>query len=73
MVVDDSESWPDQVHQILEQYPGLQIVATAPNGEEAIIKARLRHSDVIVMDLVFPRRMALKLLNKSRGQVRIKS
>ena len=54
MVVDDSELWHDQVRQILEQYPGLEIVATAQTGEEAIIKARLRHPDVIVMDLGLP-------------------
>ena len=54
MVVDDSKLWHDHVRQILEPYPGLEIVATAQTGEEAIIKARLRHPDVIVMDLGLP-------------------
>jgi len=54
MVVDDSELWRGQVDLILEQQPEFKIVAAAATGDEAIIKARELHPEVIVMDLGLP-------------------
>jgi DNA-binding NarL/FixJ family response regulator len=53
MVVDDHPMWRDAVCRDLEA-AGLQVVATAATGEEALVRARATRPRVVVLDLQIP-------------------
>ena len=53
MVVDDHPMWRDAVCRDLET-AGLHVVATAANGEEALVRARATRPQVVVLDLQIP-------------------
>jgi two-component system chemotaxis response regulator CheB len=55
LVVDDSSSVRALLENILGGAPGLQVVGSAANGEEALQLARELQPDVITMDLQMPR------------------
>lgn len=54
LVVDDFEPWLRFVKAALYEEPGMQIVGTAPDGLEAVVKARLLQPDLILMDISLP-------------------
>ena len=51
LVVDDFEPWLNFVKAALYQEPSMQIVGTAPDGLEAVAKARVLQPDLILMDI----------------------
>jgi two-component system, chemotaxis family, protein-glutamate methylesterase/glutaminase len=53
-VVDDSACMRRAITKMLESEPGIRVVATARNGEEAVTKARAFDPDVITMDVEMP-------------------
>jgi DNA-binding NarL/FixJ family response regulator len=53
MVVDDHPMWRDAVARDLEE-SGLQVVATAGDGEQAVRRALATRPDVMVLDLNLP-------------------
>jgi DNA-binding NarL/FixJ family response regulator len=53
MVVDDHPMWRDAVCRDLES-AGVQVVATAATGEEALVRARATRPQVVVLDLQIP-------------------
>ncbi|WP_148575147.1 response regulator [Nocardioides caldifontis] len=53
MVVDDHPMWRDAVCRDLEA-AGLEVVATAATGEEALVRARATRPQVVVLDLQIP-------------------
>ena len=53
MVVDDHPMWRDAVCRDLEA-AGLDVVATAATGEEAVTRARATRPQVVVLDLQIP-------------------
>jgi DNA-binding NarL/FixJ family response regulator len=53
MVVDDHPMWRDAVARDLAE-AGLEVVATASNGEEALRRAAAARPDVVVVDLRLP-------------------
>jgi two-component system, chemotaxis family, protein-glutamate methylesterase/glutaminase len=55
LVVDDSPVARQYLVQLLESEPGLQVIGTAGNGEEAVAAAAARKPDVITMDIAMPR------------------
>ncbi|MGI2259468.1 protein-glutamate methylesterase/protein-glutamine glutaminase [Shewanella sp. GXUN23E] len=54
LVVDDSSFFRRRVSEIVNQDPGLEVVGTATNGEEAISMAARLRPDVITMDVEMP-------------------
>ena len=54
LVVDDFEPWRRFVKAALYEEPGMQIVGTAPDGLEAVAKARVLQPDLILMDISLP-------------------
>lgn len=52
MLVDDHAPTRDEVKAIISAEPGMSIVAEAESGEEAIVLARERLPEVIVMDIM---------------------
>ena len=54
MCVDDHQIFREALAAVLGNEPGLELVAEAANGEEAIFKHRLHRPDVTLMDLRLP-------------------
>ncbi|HET7387914.1 MAG TPA: response regulator transcription factor [Nocardioidaceae bacterium] len=54
MVVDDHPMWRDAVARDLDATDGLEVVATASTGTEAIARAGAVRPDVVVLDLQIP-------------------
>ena len=54
LVVDDFEPWLRFVKAALYEEPGMLIVGTAPDGLEAVTKARVLQPDLILMDINLP-------------------
>ncbi|WP_258361055.1 response regulator [Moorella sulfitireducens] len=54
MIADDHPLVREGIRKILELEPGIQVVAEAGNGQEAIAMARLHRPDVILIDINMP-------------------
>jgi two-component system chemotaxis response regulator CheB len=54
LVADDSELFRELLARVVAQEPGFEVVAVAPNGDEAAQLARRAKPDVITMDLNMP-------------------
>jgi len=55
LVVEDSPVARDLLVHILKSEPGIEVIGTAENGEEAVEKAVLEKPDVITMDIHMPK------------------
>jgi len=55
LVVDDVKVWRDAVCRILGTRPGLQVIAQAADGEEAVQLAEELKPDLIVLDIGLPK------------------
>ena len=55
LVVDDVKVWRDAVCRILATRPGLQVIAQAADGEEAVQLAGELKPDLIVLDIGLPK------------------
>lgn len=54
LVVDDSTFMRKSLTRMLESDPGIHVVGTARNGEEAIQQVKALHPDVVTMDVEMP-------------------
>lgn len=54
MIVDDQRLFRDGLRTVLSAQPGIEVVAEACNGEEAVSVSRERHPRVVLMDLRMP-------------------
>lgn len=54
ILVDDHRIFLEGLKELLEQQPGLEIVATAENGAELLIKMQSYHVDVVILDIQMP-------------------
>jgi DNA-binding NarL/FixJ family response regulator len=54
LVVDDDELTRLTLQYILKSEDGLELVALAANGQEAIEQAKIHHPDVVILDLQMP-------------------
>jgi two-component system chemotaxis response regulator CheB len=62
LVVDDSPLVRHTLERILAGDPGVQVVATAADGIEALTKIRAVRPDVVTLDVMMPRLDGLKVL-----------
>ena|SRR5215210_660338 len=54
MIVDDHELFVDALRALLETEHGIDVVATAPNGLEAVERAVELEPEVVLMDVSMP-------------------
>jgi DNA-binding NarL/FixJ family response regulator len=54
LIVDDSTEWRAIVREILKAQPGLQLVAEACDGLDAVYKATKLHPDLVLLDIGMP-------------------
>lgn len=54
LVADDQALFREALTTLLEVQPGIEVVGEAGNGEEAVLRSRLLHPDVVLMDLRMP-------------------
>ncbi|BCA55515.1 hypothetical protein W02_26550 [Nitrospira sp. KM1] len=55
LVVDDHASMREVLTDMLRSYPGVEVIGEGANGREAILLAKQRQPDVILMDITMPK------------------
>lgn len=73
IIADDHPIFRDGLRRLLESEPGLEVVAEAHDGIEAIALARQHAPDILLLDLAMPRVTGLGVLRELErigGQVR---
>lgn len=73
MLADDHPLFLEGLQYLLETY-GIEVVGTAHNGKEALLKARVLNPDIILMDIRMPECSgmdALKLIKAEMPDVKI--
>ncbi len=66
LIVDDHDIVREGLRAVLRVEPDLELIAEAKDGEEAVAKARALKPDVIVMDLMMPRKSGLEAIREIR-------
>jgi two-component system chemotaxis response regulator CheB len=64
LVVDDSALMRRLISDLLESDPGIQVVGTARDGQEAVEKVATLRPDVVTMDVEMPRMNGLEALSQ---------
>jgi two-component system response regulator NreC len=54
LLVDDHKIMRDGLHSLLENQPGMQVIAEAVSGREAVWLAQDKRPDVVIMDIDMP-------------------
>src|SRR5215204_5119493 len=67
LVVDDHSLLRTGVANIINQEPGLEVVAEASNGREAIDAFLIHHPDVVLMDLRMPEMEGVEAVRRIRA------
>lgn len=62
LIVDDHPVVRHGLRGMLSLKPGLEVVGEAEDGEEAVLQARLLQPDVILLDLMMPRKDGLAVI-----------
>ncbi|TDC71315.1 response regulator [Streptomyces hainanensis] len=70
MVVDDHPMWLDAVARDLGE-AGMEVVATAGDGPQAVRRARAARPDVLVLDLNLPGLPGAEVCRQLAGEVRV--
>ena len=74
LIVDDHQLTRSEMVQMLRRAPGLDVVAEAASGEEAVEAARRVRPEVVVMDILLPAMNgieATRAIIAERGATRI--
>jgi len=64
MIVDDHPIVRRGLHSLLDVTPGMEVVAEATDGIEAVQKVQIYNPDVVLMDLVMPRMDGIKAIEE---------
>jgi len=68
LIVDDHPVVREGLHGMLDRKPGLEVVGEAADGFEAVEKAQLLQPDVILLDLMMPRKGGLEAIGEIRQE-----
>ena len=74
LIADDHAIVREGLRTLITAKPGLELVGEAADGEEAIALARLVSPDVILLDMIMPRKdglEAIKIIKRENPQARI--
>ncbi|MFO0725364.1 MAG: response regulator [Myxococcota bacterium] len=72
MIIDDAAMMRIVLTNVLKGAPGLQVVATAENGEKALAQLKDANPDVIFVDIEMPEMDGLTFLKHARLKTRAK-
>ncbi len=67
LVADDHAIFRQCLIQLLEEIPELEVVADAPDGEQAVELAVLLHPDIVIMDVEMPRMNGIEATRKIKS------
>ncbi|SIS37585.1 protein-glutamate methylesterase/protein-glutamine glutaminase [Salimicrobium flavidum] len=62
LIVDDSAFMRKMIHEMIEEDPRLYVIATARNGEDALLKVEKFDPDVVTMDIEMPKMDGIRAL-----------
>lgn len=68
LIVDDHPVVRKGLHSLIGSEPGLEVVGEATDGVEAVEKARSLQPDVVLLDLVMPRKDGLEALSEIKQE-----
>lgn len=68
LIVDDHAVVREGLRLLIETEPGMEVVGEAGDGFEAVEKARLLRPDIILLDLVMPRKDGVAAIGEIREQ-----
>lgn len=64
LIVDDEPLGVGRLAELLEEQPGVEVVATAENGEEAVEAIRALRPDLVFLDIQMPRKTGLDVVRE---------
>ena len=67
LLVDDDRSFRELLHNLLADHPGLDVVAEAEDGRQAVALARHFKPDLVILDLAMPGMGGLEALSLIRA------
>lgn len=68
LVVDDHAIVREGLRWLIATEPGMELVGEAADGVDAVAKARALHPDVILMDLVMPRKSGIEAITEIKQE-----
>ncbi|MCP4536579.1 MAG: response regulator transcription factor [Chloroflexi bacterium] len=68
LIVDDHPIVREGLQGVLSREPGLEVIGDAADGVEAVEKARSLQPDVILLDLMMPRKNGLEALDEIKHE-----
>ncbi len=64
LLADDHPIFRDGLERLLKTEPGVRVVGTAADGEEALRQVRTLHPDVLLLDYSMPRKNGIEVLRE---------
>jgi NarL family two-component system response regulator LiaR len=68
LIADDHPLVRQGLRTLIATEPGMELVGEAEDGVEAVIKARSLHPDVILMNIIMPRKNGLEAIDEIKGE-----
>ena len=62
LIIDDERLARNELRRLLENYPSIEIIDEASNGEEAVEKINLLRPELIFMDIQMPGKSGFEVL-----------
>lgn len=64
LIVDDHAVVREGLRSLIDSEPGMEVAGEAAEGDEAVIQARSSKPDVILLDLVMPKKSGLEVITE---------
>jgi two-component system, NarL family, response regulator LiaR len=68
LITDDHAVVREGLRSLIESEPGMQVIGEASDGVEAVLKARALRPDVILLDLVMPRKGGIEAIEEIKQE-----
>ncbi|MCB0116414.1 MAG: response regulator transcription factor [Caldilineaceae bacterium] len=68
LIADDHAVVREGLRSLISSEPGMQVVDEACDGIEAVLKARSLRPDVVLLDLVMPRKGGIEAIEEIKGE-----